>query len=297
MANYSRGRNEMIVGAVAAAAVIIFVAMFVILTDRGLSRHRSTLYILLPSADKLKKGDPVLVRGVPVGEVRTLDFAPNGGVVVTLRITRRLQLTEGAHAALVGKDLFGSQAMVIEPGEPGQPQLRSGDTLGGAVAHGLSTRLEVLGDHAQRLLGDTTSDLLHQALSGTAAATVELRHLASTAQHVLGGQAANLSRAVAGAALAAENLGQLSASDDLTGTMRNLELASARLAMTAANMDTASVALASVLQKVDRGHGALGRLVNDPVLYEDALATVSGLAALALDIRQNPKRYLTVKVF
>ena len=49
--------------------------------------------------------------------------------------------------------------------------------------------------------------------------------------------------------------------------------------------------------KVDRGDGTLGRLVNDPKLYDEARASVAELKALIADIKANPKKYVNVKVF
>ena len=49
--------------------------------------------------------------------------------------------------------------------------------------------------------------------------------------------------------------------------------------------------------KVDRGDGTLGRLVNDPKLYDEAKGSVAELRALIKDIKENPKKYVNVKVF
>lgn len=296
MANYARGRNELKTGLIAALAVIMFIAMFMALTDRGLSRHRSTLHVAMPSADKLKKGDPVLFRGVPVGEVRGLDFAADGGVMVTVRITRQLHLTHGATAALSGS-LLGSQSLLIHPGEPLGDLLSSGDTLPGLVAPPLTARLESLSEGAERLIGDSTATLLHGALAGAVSATDEISRLAGTANAVLGDQAAHLTRTTASMAAAAENLSRLTDREHLANTMHNLERASASLASTAARMDSASGALSSVLSKVDRGHGSLGRMVNDQALYERLIVTVGDAGALLRDVKDQPRRYLTVKVF
>jgi phospholipid/cholesterol/gamma-HCH transport system substrate-binding protein len=53
----------------------------------------------------------------------------------------------------------------------------------------------------------------------------------------------------------------------------------------------------SVAGKVDRGDGTLGKLVNDPKLYEEAKQTMAELKTLIADIKANPKKYLNVKVF
>jgi phospholipid/cholesterol/gamma-HCH transport system substrate-binding protein len=53
----------------------------------------------------------------------------------------------------------------------------------------------------------------------------------------------------------------------------------------------------SVLSKMNRGQGTLGLLLNDPSVYARADSALLELRALSADIRANPKRYLSVKLF
>jgi len=57
------------------------------------------------------------------------------------------------------------------------------------------------------------------------------------------------------------------------------------------------LALDSISQKINTGQGTAGKLVNDKELYEDIKKTNKELQALIADIKANPKKYLTVKVF
>jgi len=62
-------------------------------------------------------------------------------------------------------------------------------------------------------------------------------------------------------------------------------------------MDSLRSSLQSVSNKVEHGDGTLGRLVNDPKLYDDARASVTQLKELISDIKKNPKKYLNISVF
>jgi len=53
----------------------------------------------------------------------------------------------------------------------------------------------------------------------------------------------------------------------------------------------------SVLSKMNRGQGTFGLLLNDPSVYAHADSTLRELRALSADIRANPKRYLSVRLF
>ena len=62
-------------------------------------------------------------------------------------------------------------------------------------------------------------------------------------------------------------------------------------------MDSLRASLQSVTDKIDRGEGSLGRLVNDDRLYGEARASIASLRTLIEDIKANPKKYLKVEIF
>ena len=64
-----------------------------------------------------------------------------------------------------------------------------------------------------------------------------------------------------------------------------------------ARLDSLRGVLQNVTSKVDRGDGTLGKLVNDPRLYDDAKESVAALKTLIEDIRKNPKKYINLRVF
>jgi phospholipid/cholesterol/gamma-HCH transport system substrate-binding protein len=48
---------------------------------------------------------------------------------------------------------------------------------------------------------------------------------------------------------------------------------------------------------VNAGAGTLGLLVNDPRLYRQGDSLVADLRALVADVKANPKRYFSVRIF
>lgn len=297
MANYARDRNIVRVGALVVVAFVVFATLFAWLTDRGIARYRSDLYVELVSAEGLKKGDPVLYRGVPVGEVRELAFTPGGAVVVEARLKRPVPLTKDAKAVLQAVDIFGGQSIVLLQGSTTAPPLADGDTLTGSAARSLAATAELLGDRAERLLDDNTIALVQGTLAGGAQATAELQKLIADANALLAAQSGNLSAATANLAALTKNLEGATDGPELERAVANLEETTANLAQMTESMGQATAALASVVAKMDQGDGTAGKLVNDPALYDKALAAVTNLDALAEDIRKNPKRYINVSVF
>ena len=54
--------------------------------------------------------------------------------------------------------------------------------------------------------------------------------------------------------------------------------------------------LNNVLDKVNNGDGTIGRLMNDPSLFEGFDGTTRELQGLLKDFRANPKKFLTIQL-
>jgi phospholipid/cholesterol/gamma-HCH transport system substrate-binding protein len=298
MASYRRGRDELTVGLYVLAAVAVFVILFGALTSRGLIRNASDLYVAMTSAEGLLKGDAVLYRGVPVGEVRSIDFSESHGVLVRARLRREVPLTNAAAAALTPVDMFGRQAIVLREGRfPGTAALTSGDTLIGEQPRPLTERVSDVGDQVERFLGDPTLTRLHAALDGIGDAAGGLASLGDEATSLLAAQRRSVHDIGAASSAVARNLAAATDSVELVLLRAELFSAVRSLAQATARMDSASASAASVFAKLDRGEGSLGRLVNDAQLYERTASAVTTLEQLAADIRRDPKRYISLKVF
>ena len=85
--------------------------------------------------------------------------------------------------------------------------------------------------------------------------------------------------------------------EQLRHTLDSFERSAVGLERLTTRLDSLRVVIQSVSGKIDRGDGSLGKLVNDPRLYDDAKASVSQLRALIEDIKKNPKKYLNISVF
>jgi phospholipid/cholesterol/gamma-HCH transport system substrate-binding protein len=59
-----------------------------------------------------------------------------------------------------------------------------------------------------------------------------------------------------------------------------------------AEAQAAMATLNRAMQKVNEGQGSIGRLLNDPALYEETQRAVATLQRLLADIQQNPAKYI-----
>lgn len=72
---------------------------------------------------------------------------------------------------------------------------------------------------------------------------------------------------------------------------------STRLEDTQARVNTFLATGDSVLTKLNRGQGTLGLLLNDPSLYRRTDSVLAELRALTADVKANPKKYVSIRLF
>ena len=74
-------------------------------------------------------------------------------------------------------------------------------------------------------------------------------------------------------------------------------LASINISNIMTDINTSLEALSATLNKINKGNGNLGLLINDDKLYYNLEKSTKSLDSLINDIKANPKRYINVSVF
>jgi phospholipid/cholesterol/gamma-HCH transport system substrate-binding protein len=297
MASYSRGRDALMVAALAVCAAVAFSLLFLYMTNRGLALRRADVHVRFAAAEGLRKGDPVVFRGVQVGEVRRLNFSSDGDVIVSARLLDPVPLTRAARAELVAIDLFGRQSLVLRDGITPAPRFVSGDTLRGTLPPSLTGRMSELGDRAARVVGDTMVDAMHHALDGIGAASHQFAALGARIETMLSAQEESLALLMRHTAQLAGNVETITDPSAVVAIRDDLARTTASLARATAQLDTTGVAAAQLLRNLNEGEGSAGMLLRDPALYQRTNQLLASLEELIVDVRSNPKKYINVKVF
>ena len=79
------GGSEIRAGVFVLLGVLAFAAVLFIMTDPAAFRGRYMVLTEVQSAEGIRRGDPVQMRGVNIGRVHQFDLSP-AGVIVTLEI-------------------------------------------------------------------------------------------------------------------------------------------------------------------------------------------------------------------
>ena len=289
----SEHRAELQVGGLVLLALVALAAGLVWITGADLGGERFRFHVLAPNAAQVSTGSRVFLHGVDVGSVQGVELGASG-VLLDLEVQGSVSLPTDSRAVIKPSGFLGSQMVELVPGGADRT-VSPGDTIAGgtsadlqSVATRLGDRAETVLDRTTRLLSDTTVASLSSSADDLSGTMRELRGLVESEREALAALIRNLER----------TSGHLAAATDSPSRAR-IDSLTARLAATSAELDATSASLSSILEKMDRGEGTLGRLVNDVRLYEEATAAAENLrmaseeiSLLSRDLRQNPEKYL-----
>jgi phospholipid/cholesterol/gamma-HCH transport system substrate-binding protein len=290
-------RDEVLVGLVVTAAIVVTVLGSLWLARGGLSKGYP-LYAKFPWGAGLKQGQPVLLVGVNVGYVDQVDLHQDGTLVTTLRIQKNYQVPVTSKAAVVPNGIFGDMAIAVTPSRPDARSFKPGDTVPvGPTTPGIA-ELTSKADSITRSVNAMTSALEHEMVAG--GGIRDLRNTIAATNRMVNDFAAVASEQSRQLTATMTSLRRATSAIDpakVDSTITNFRSASANLAAMSTDLKQTTSKLDAIIAKVDSGNGSAGKLLNDPGVYNDVRQLLQRMDSLVADIKKNPKRYINVKVF
>jgi phospholipid/cholesterol/gamma-HCH transport system substrate-binding protein len=290
-------RDEVLVGLIVTAAIVVTVLGSLWLARGGLSKGYP-LYAKFPWGAGLKQGQPVLLVGVNVGYVDAVDLHQDGILVTTLRIQNDYKVPITSKAAVIPNGIFGDQAIAVTPSRPDPRSFKHGDTIPiGPSTPGIA-ELTSKADSITRSVNKMTSALEHEMVAG--GGIRDLRNTIAATNRMVTEFAAVASEQSRNLTATMTSLRRATSAIDpakVDSTITNFRNASSNLAAMSADLKQTSTKLDAILAKVDSGNGSASKLLNDPGVYNDVRGLLQRMDSLLADIKKNPKRYINVKVF
>jgi phospholipid/cholesterol/gamma-HCH transport system substrate-binding protein len=290
-------RDEVLVGLIVTAAIVVTVLGSLWLARGGLSKGYP-LYAKFPWGAGLKQGQPVLLVGVNVGYVDQVDLHQDGTLVTTLRIQKDYKVPVTSKATVVPNGIFGDQAVALTPSKPDPRSFKPNDTIPiGPSSPGIA-QLTSKADSIASSVNAVTAALQHEfvasggirdmrnAIGATNRLVTEFAAIANEQSRQLSATLTSLRRATTAIDPA-----------KVDSTVSNLRTASANMAEMSSQLKETSGKLDAIIAKVDSGNGSAAKLLNDPGVYNDVRQLLQRMDSLVADIKKNPKRYINVKVF
>ena len=297
--------HEIILGAVVFAAAIILVLGTVWLSEQYAGAAGGyRIDVRFDSVPGLQKGDPVTFRGVWVGKVLSIAL-DNGKPIVSLGFAEVENLPNDSQFLIKSEGLLGGQMIEIQIGTSEQ-LLSDGAAIQGVSGSGVEQVMAETGmlvgsiNTAMSQITDE-KNLVHlgNALAQVDTTTQRLSVLlAENREHIA--QLLDSLALASGDASGILNENR----EDLRTAVKNLAVTMEQFAKFSTEIETTSVVMRNTFDNLDqisrqiqKGHGTLGRLVQDEAVYEHLDRTLTSIDSLLEDIKRDPTRYFRFSVF
>ena len=217
-----RGRDrEVMVGLfVIAGFAATLVALFV-LTDAATFRGRYVVTTVLKDAAGIRKGDPVLMRGVNIGRVQKFDIDKDQ-VAIRLEVEGEYRIPKDSRVEIRGQGLLGSMVADVLPGQSSE-LLRGGDTLPGGLGTGIFDKVNDLSASADKALGRVQALLSDVTVKSIESSSTELDSLLKELRTVTTEQRGELKKLTSNLRQASESLQKATAGPELEQTVKRMD--------------------------------------------------------------------------
>ncbi len=294
-------KTEIQVGATVLVALAVTLWGVTWLKQVSLDNKVRVWHVTFPQTGGLASSDEVQVNGMRKGTVTKVDLIGDH-VVVDLSLSEDVTLTTDSKVAIRNIGMMGEKVIAVDLRTRG-PAYTSRDTIVGIYEKGIPEvmagmgssidAITALADQLQKIADSMQqSGSLDRTLSNFRNTSEELKLAVSENRVILKETMQNLNAASRTAkALTTDREVQFK------HTLDSFERSAVGMERLTARLDSLRGVLQTVSAKVDRGDGTLGKLINDPKLYDDAKESVAALKLLIEDIKKNPKKYINLSVF
>ncbi len=298
-------RNEIQVGIVGLVTIAILFFGIKFLKGSDLLSSYKSYYSIYDNVSGMHESSYIYVNGLKVGYIKGIEPMDkiNRRFLVEIAVEKDVEIPKDSKLVVFSDGLLGGKALRIDAGTSTQI-LAKNDTIAGIIEDGLMDalsskvnpimsdlssvvkRIDTLSASLNNTFNAQNQENIRQTLANINKASKKLDHIVLNADDLIAKDKQKLDRIITNIESVTENLSAISENIDKN-----------KIANVIDNVNSSLVALNSVLGKIENGEGNLGMLVNDDKLYNNLNESTQKLNALIEDIKQNPKKYINIKVF
>jgi len=283
-----------------AFVIAIFLLYYGISFLKGVNifKPSNSYIVVFEDVSGLTQSTPVTLNGFQVGLVSTMQLDPNNKekVIAYLNMDKGVEIPKGSKMTL-DVSVLGSATILFESNPYTKENYTSSDTIIGLRKKGMLDAADGIVPQIEQLVPKIDSILIGlQAIVNSPALSQSLNDInlitgdlaKSTKQ--LNAMMTTLNKDVP---VITGNLNKMSS--DLTGMSGKLN--DMDISSTYKSIDSTVKNIQSLSDKMNSKDSSLGLLLNDRELYDSINTTISNVSLLLKDVRENPSRYINIKVF
>lgn len=312
--------KEIKIALVFIASILVLYWGISYLKGRNIFSKERVMYAVYNQINGLVESNPVLINGFKVGHVKTIIFHPDnsGRLIVEFIITQKdVQIPINSIARLYSSDLLGSRAIELKLGNS-SIMCQGGDTLNTFVQATLGEEVNIqmqpikqkfenvmlsidsvlviiraiFNENTQKNL-EQSFESIRYTIQNLESTTYNIDTLVTTQRYKLANIIGNVESITANIKRNNDKI------QNIIVNISNISdtLARSNIASTINNADKSLKDFSEIINKINRGEGSLGMLVNNDSLYNNLEGASKQLNDLIEDIKLNPQRYVRFSVF
>lgn len=310
--------NETKIGLFAIVAIVLLILGYNYLQGNDVFTKQNIYYAVYPQVEGLAEANPVMVKGMSVGRVTDMEYIPRRDVVVVkFTVNSEIKIPKGSVAQIVSADILGSKALQLQFGNT-TAYHKNNDTLAASVQESLtsSVRAEIapVKEKAENLLSTLdsvvtavnavlTPETRQQLVASIKSIQSTLENLDKSSENLdalLRNNTSRMDRIFSNIESISNNI--RNNEKEITAMLQNMSsisdsLRRANITQTFNEAQSVLAQSKDIMEKINRGEGSLGLLINDKKLYTDLDNASKSLDELLIDLKKNPTRYVRVSVF
>ncbi len=297
--------NEVKIGLTVLIAVVVAFVGFKTMRDQPLFKTSTTVFTKFNNVSGLTRGNPVLVKGFKIGNVKEMSLEASDSTLVTLSIDEGVKIPKGSVLYLRSVGVLGGKFIELLRNSENSEMVEDNGFVVGIYDKGIMDEfaekgsqltdqvsssiegVETLVNKLNGTLSDQNQENIANTLEGFSELSNELNTLIDEKKEDVDAITESIKNILSTMDdLSAEN------KEELDSMIKNLESTSGKLDALSSELNKSTLTLNNILNKIDSGEGTLGKLVSDPSLYNNLDTLSVNLNQLIKDIQADPKKYL-----
>ena len=300
--------KEIKVALLAIVAIAALVLGYNFLRGSNLLSSDRTYYTVYPKVEGLNVGAMVVLNGIKIGQVKTMELQPDKGntVRVAISINKDVKVGDSTTASL-GGTLLGSKGITLTLG-PDSRKFSGGEEIRTVTPTSITDAfqakalpvLDTVGatlSHINGFLNKDAQTNIKSTLLGARASTEALQKLIESNQRNINQITTNLAQMSVALNKTTGKLDRIAVNfSQLSDSLKTAPVGPA-LRRLNATMAEAQTTVAGLNRALSDKKSSMGKLLNDSALYNNLNATAASSNNLLVDLKANPKRYVHFSVF
>lgn len=305
--------NETKVGILTAVALALLFIGYNFLKGNDVFVSENEYYSDYDNVDGLVVSKPVVVNGYQIGRVSKMELLENGKIRTRFRIKNNYEIPSNTVARIVSADLLGSKAIVFDLGNS-TTMAKDGAPLLSDVQANLMEKVEPLQKKVENLVVKLDSVLsavntaldaefqrdFKSSLRSISVSLNNMENITTEVEDLMGSERLRLSKIMINLESITNNF--KNNNDKINNILSNLEhlsddLSKTEIKATIDNANKAMLEVQAITNKINKGEGSLGLLINDDKLYNNLDSASKSLDHLIKDVKERPGRYIRLSIF